>query len=95
MGLALKRIYPNPFRTLATIEFEIPPALTGEPMSLTIYGVRGGLVRRLASEAVAPGPHRVPWNGQDQSGRTVAPGTYYVELRVGPHRLTREISAVR
>lgn len=84
--------FPNPFRRLSTIRFD----LSGDsPAALGIYDVRGALVRELVAGTLPPGTHRVTWNGRDAGGRTVAGGVYYARLRAGGAEGSLEISFAR
>jgi hypothetical protein len=94
-SLAFGRIRPNPLRALTTIEIDVPPALAGAPVVLSIYNLRGSLVRTLVSGVTGAGSHRIAWNGDDSKGRRVAPGVYFGHLRVGPHRVTRRLGVVQ
>jgi len=93
--LAFGRIYPNPFRAGTTIEFSIPPSLAGVPVVLSVFDVRGGLVRTLVNGVTGAGTHRIAWDGLDAGNRPVAPGVYYGRLRAGPHRAARALAVIR
>lgn len=69
---------PNPFnpRTCLTVEL----AQAAQAASLTVYDVRGLLVRRLWDGALAAGAHAVWWDGRDEAGGRVASGVYFARL---------------
>jgi len=69
--------HPNPFNPETVIEFVLPVA---SEVSLDVFDVRGEHVVRLVGELLAPGPHRVVWNGTDEAGRSVASGVFYCRL---------------
>jgi hypothetical protein len=75
----LAQNYPNPFNPETKFVFALPQA--GE-VKLSIYSLTGQLVRALVDGKVVAGRHEIPWNGQDQSGRTVANGVYWYQLVV-------------
>jgi len=52
-------------------------------VSLGVYDATGRLVRMLVNSEVAPGERSAVWNRADNSGRTVAKGTYFYRLTVG------------
>lgn len=91
------RSVPNPFRSEATLEYELPEA--GGPVEITIYNVAGRLIRRLdaASREAAGGSasHRVVWDGRDADGRRSAPGTYYYRIASSAGALTGQVTLLR
>ncbi|MCP4291128.1 MAG: T9SS type A sorting domain-containing protein [bacterium] len=76
--LALDGNYPNPFNPMTAIKFSVPSA---QDIKLAVYDVRGVKVRTLIHETMAAGHHSVNWMGRDDSGRTVASGTYFYRLQ--------------
>jgi hypothetical protein len=75
--LALRPAHPNPFGAETTLAFELPAATDA---TLAIYSVDGRLVRTLVSGQAGPGPVEVAWNGEDEQGRRVGSGLYFVKL---------------
>jgi len=90
--LAMTAAYPNPFNATCKIELSIP---TAEPVTLAIYDLAGRKVRVLANERLDPGVHQVSWDGRDYAGRTVASGTYVLNLVQGEYAATSRISLVK
>ena len=100
----LRQSAPNPFRPGAgpvTIRFSLggspvdaDPA-AGERVELSIYDVRGALVRRIFAQPLGPGDYEVTWSGEDASGRTVASGVYFYRLSAGSSTLTRKLVLLR
>jgi alpha-tubulin suppressor-like RCC1 family protein len=80
-------VSPNPSRGVAQIRFALPQA---GPVSLGVYDVAGRLLRTLASEHRAAGPHVIEW---DEAAPR--PGVYFVRLRTADQTLTRTITRVR
>jgi hypothetical protein len=69
---------PNPFAPETQIAFDLPKA--GQ-VGLAIYSPDGRLVRQLLSEQRGAGRHSVSWDGKDDSGKKVASGAYFYQLR--------------
>jgi len=70
----------------ATISFRVgdDDNWEGEPPgALTVYDVRGRLVRRLLDAPLGHGDHSVDWDGLDGAGLPVASGCYLLALDVG------------
>ncbi len=78
LRFALHEAVPNPFNPRTTLSYSLRS--TG-PVQLIIYNAAGRVVRTLVDEEQAAGDYRVEWAGRDQSGRGVASGVYYYELR--------------
>jgi len=83
---------PNPFNPATDIKFSLPRQAD---VSLRLYDVSGRLVRSLLGETMTAGAHEVRWNGRDDSGRSVASGTYFARLVVAGEASTRSLVLVR
>ncbi len=71
---------PNPFADLTRVRFDIPNHVSA--VDLTIYNVRGQIVRRLIDEPLERGRYERNWDGRDDSGAPVAAGVYFARLIV-------------
>jgi glucose/arabinose dehydrogenase len=92
-GLELSPVYPSPAHGGATLRFALPRAMEAR---LTIYDAMGRRVRQLVPpSSLEAGEHRVRWDGQDESGRSVPPGIYLARLAAGGRVLARRIPFVR
>ncbi len=69
--------YPNPFNPETTISFSTRQA---GPVRLSIYNLKGQLVRDLVDGSLPAGQHRMVWNGRDQSERSVSSGIYLYRM---------------
>lgn len=83
---------PNPFNAKTVIVFYVPR--DGE-LDLSIYNVRGQLVRRLVRGFVRAGYHAVPWDGADDRGRLVASGVYLYRLSTAMEVKTRKLLLIK
>ena len=83
---------PNPFNPSTLIAFDL--AKDGKTR-LSIFDVRGMLVRRLLDEDLPAGPHAVRWDGRDGAGRSVSSGTYLYRLQSGDVQQERKMLLVR
>ncbi len=73
-------IYPNPFRSSINITFN--SVHKGEFIHLKIYDVAGRLVKDLSCPAPdALCPMRITWQGDDNMGRQVPGGVYFISLK--------------
>ncbi len=85
--------YPNPFNPSTTIRFSI--AEDGK-FSLTIFNVRGKLVRRIFhNKFLRAGKHKVIWNGIDEQGKNSASGVYFSQIIASNKTITRKMTLLR
>jgi len=72
--------HPNPLNPATTIALSVPHA---GPVGVTVYNLRGALVRTLVDERLQAGRHEILWDGRDARGALVASGVYFYEARHG------------
>jgi len=85
---ALHPCYPNPFNPEVTIPFELRQ---DERATLTIYDIRGSLIKTVFDGELPRGMHRKAWNGKNEKGEQVSSGVYFCRLRVGEFSATQKI----
>lgn len=73
----LKQNYPNPFNPKTTICFNLS---SPEKVNLSVYNVKGQLVKTLVNEYFTAGSHEINWNGVDNNNKSVASGVYFYRL---------------
>ena len=91
-SFALHPNYPNPFNSTTIFRFSLPET---EAVTLTIYNIRGQLVRTLVDKSLESGEHEVTWNGVNQAGQAVASGVYVARLRQQGEVKTRKVVVLR
>jgi hypothetical protein len=69
---------PNPFTGRMLVPYALPAR---SQVSLRIYSAAGALVRTLTSAELPAGFHHALWNGTDERGRRILPGTYFCRLQ--------------
>jgi len=74
-GIDFLQVSPNPFREMAVIKIGIK-----EPgrSRLDVYNLKGQKVKTIMNETLAKGEHYFCWNGDDDSGRNVSSGVYFL-----------------
>lgn len=82
-GFNLGQNYPNPFNPNTIINYTIPQGDGRTTVTLAIFNTLGQKVRTLVSASQSPGPHRVQWDGRDETGKLLASGVYLYRLRAG------------
>jgi hypothetical protein len=90
--IALHQNHPNPFSPGTTIPFALPEERLVE---LSIYDVRGRLVRSLVHDVRAEGWNEVIWDGTDTTGRRAGSGVYFYRLTAGDQTITRRMALLR
>ncbi len=83
----LAQNYPNPFNPETTIRFYLPQS---GPTMLTIYDVRGRIVKRLLENNMTAGPHSLHVNA-----RELASGVYFYELKSGNFRQVKKMMILK
>ncbi len=69
--------FPNPFNPSTAIQYALGRS---GPVSLSIYDLRGRLVRTLVNEEQAAGDYTVVWQGRDDEGRQLGSGVYFYRI---------------
>jgi hypothetical protein len=79
----LQAIQPNPFSERTAISYEITRACD---ICMSVYDATGRLVRTFVDGRVQPGYYTMTWDGDDDYGRTVPAGVYFVHFRTDEHQ---------
>jgi hypothetical protein len=87
----LHQNHPNPFNPQTSIGFDVPAQAGRVSVRLSVYDVRGQLVRVLVDGAREPGAHTVTWDGRDQRGTAVTSGIYFYRLTAGGFQESRRM----
>jgi hypothetical protein len=82
-GVAIRKVFPNPFNPSTKIEFSVPKAA---PVAVRIFDVQGKRVSTLVDQAMSPGVYRVAWNGKNDRGQDLPSGLYFAQIRSGASR---------
>ncbi len=84
--------FPNPFNPLTTVRFELA---TSTRCRLTVFDLKGRMVRCLLDGWYEPGQHEVVWSGRDSAGSEMPSGTYFCRLETGRYAETLRMVLVR
>lgn len=87
-AFSLSPNYPNPFNPETNIRYALPEDAR---VKLRIYNVRGQLVRTLVDENQEAGFKTVRWFGQNDQGRNVASGIYFMQLEVKEQKFVQRM----
>ena len=84
----LAQNYPNPFNPTTTIAYSIGQ---DSRVNLSIYNVRGQLVKTIVDGFQQARNYRVVWDGLGNQGAPVASGAYFYKLEAGQFRATKKL----
>ncbi len=85
-------IAPNPTSRMATIVYSLPSETRA---SLRVFDISGRMVRKLYDGKQTAGKHSIIWDGQDNNGRVLPNGVYFLDLDIGSHKETRKVLLLR
>jgi hypothetical protein len=83
---------PNPFRATTVVPITLR---AHQHLNVSVYDVRGRLVRHLIDRNVHPGRLEVTWDGHDDTGRRVPEGVYFLKARTSRAQQTRKVLIIR
>ena len=88
----LHQNYPNPFNPSTTIVFDMPAAGAA---NLSVYNLKGQLVKTLTNESKPAGRHSFTWDGTDSLNRPVSSGVYFYRLTAAGHTESKKMVLVK
>jgi Zinc carboxypeptidase/FlgD Ig-like domain/Carboxypeptidase regulatory-like domain len=68
-------IYPNPFNPKTTVSFNLNQ---DADVAINVFNIKGQKVRTLVNEKMEAGYHQIDWQGNDDEGKPVSSGVYFV-----------------
>lgn len=86
--------FPNPFSPPAAIRFTIPYGMGYQPAELLVYGLQGQVVKRLLQGRLPAGTYIAQWDGTNESGKRMPPGSYFYEFRCGDQQVAGKMIMV-
>jgi len=92
LKFALYQNYPNPFNPETQITFSLPET---EHINLSVYNLKGQLVKILADEILPAGNNSLIWNGRNENDRKVSSGIYLLRLKSGNEITTKKIMMIK
>lgn len=89
---ALHQNYPNPFNPATQITYQVPKSSF---VTLTIYNIRGEIIRTLVNEYQTAEQQSVVWDGLDQQHLPVSSGLYFYRIRSDDFSAVKKMLLVR
>ena len=84
----LETNYPNPFNPETTIKYSVAKA---GKVNLSIYNIKGQLVRTLVNENQEPSYRSIVWKGENNNGSKVSSGVYFYRLQTAEKVMTKKM----
>ena len=81
----LRGNYPNPFNPETTFELFVKEGETGD---FTIFNLKGQIIY---TNQFQSGQHQYVWEGTDNSGKKVASGTYFYQLKTESYQSVKKM----
>ena len=85
--------YPNPFNPVTTLQYDLFHEVF---VNITIYDLRGNVVKNLINETQKSGTKAIKWNATNNQGQPVsAGGVYLCTIEAGDFRKTKEDDTIK
>jgi len=88
----LLTITPNPFNPRTTIHFNLSET---SHVTMSVHDLRGHQISRLVDDQLLAGHHETAWHGQDDQGRAMPSGTYFIRLVTDTSERTTKAVLIR
>ncbi len=82
-------LHPNPLSASTVIAFELEKR--GHAV-LRIWDASGRAIRTVLDSEIEPGPHRIEWDGRNESGVRAPAGVYLLDLRVNGTQVRSKVT---
>ena len=87
---ALSQNTPNPFNPSTSIAYQVAET-SAVHVAISVYNLRGELVRTLVDEFKDAGLYNVFWDGTDNKGNDLSSGVYFYRMSAGKFSQTRKM----
>lgn len=88
VNFSLSKPYPNPFNPVTSLRFEIPSLSL---VNISIYDLSGHLIKILTEKKYDQGRYELDWNAQNNYGKVVPTGIYFIKFTSKAFTQTRKI----
>lgn len=86
--------YPNPFKEATKLSLNLKQA--GSSLTnISVYNLKGQLVRNLLSQHLSSGQHEIDWDARDNQGNLVSPGMYFFKIKSGKISATKKTVLIK
>ena len=87
-SFSISQNYPNPFNPITTLNYYLPEESI---VNITIYDLKGNIVKKIVDQIETLGFKSVQWNGTNNKGQPVSAGAYIYVIEAGDFRQTKKM----
>jgi len=84
--------YPNPFNPSTVIAYELKQS--GD-MELSVYNLKGQLVKTLKKAFQTKGRYEIQWDGKDMQGKQMSSGVYFYQLKTKHNTISKKCLMIK
>ena len=88
ISYSLYQNYPNPFNPITTLRYSIPE---NELVNITVYDLKGSIVKTLINSSQSIGYQSVKWNAINDRNEPVSAGLYIYVMQAGDFKQTKKM----
>ena len=88
----LHQNYPNPFNPETSISYDLPE---DSFVSLSVYDMRGTLIKTLVNDVQSSGYKTLKWNGTNDKGQKVSAGLYLYRIEAEGFTNTKKMALIK
>ncbi|MBN1185739.1 MAG: T9SS type A sorting domain-containing protein [Bacteroidales bacterium] len=92
MAYNLSQNYPNPFKNVTTISYNLAQQAH---VSLKVYNISGQLVTTLVDGIQREGSHTVNWNAKNSANTALPEGIYFAQIIAGSYTKTIRMNLMK
>ncbi len=86
------KLFPNPFKECLNIELKI---VKKSIIEISIFDINGKIIKIIENKILTPSWYKNKWNGTDQNGKEVKPGTYLIRLKTSNQIQTKRVVKIK
>ena len=87
-SFSISQNYPNPFNPITTLNYYLPEESI---VNITIYDLKGNIVKKIVDQIETSGFKSVQWNGTNNKGQSASAGAYIYVIEAGDFRQTNKM----
>jgi len=88
MFTKLMNAFPNPFNPNTNLRYSLKEA---GKVNISIYNVKGQLIKSFQNDHATPGYYQVSWDGRDMNGQPVSSGIYMYRMTSGKYNEAKKM----
>jgi hypothetical protein len=80
--------YPNPFKKITTIIYDVPYT---SKVTLFIYDISGRQIKQLINGRQEIGRYTISWDGRAENGRKCSAGVYFLSMKTENYKSIKKV----